>query len=79
DINPASIVVLDHSNVIYPVLHLSLPYLRAGRKLMEICHSLGYRAERLRLVINQYDKHMPISQNMMESAFGMPVAHILPY
>ncbi|WP_199030388.1 CpaE family protein [Ralstonia sp. ASV6] len=79
DINPASIVVLDHSNVIYPVLQLHLSYLRAGRRLMEICHSLGYRSERLRLVVNQYDKRMPITQNTMESAFGMAVAHTLPY
>ncbi|AYB61446.1 AAA family ATPase [Ralstonia solanacearum] len=79
DINPASIVVLDHSSVIYPVLQLSLSYLRAGRRLMEICHSLGYHADRLRLVVNQYDKRVPITQNTLESAFGMPVAHVLPY
>ena len=79
DINPASILVLDHSNVIYAVLQLNLAYLRAGRRLMEICHSLGYRAERLKLVVNQYDKRVPLTQNTMESAFGMPVSHVLPY
>ncbi|ANJ71547.1 CpaE family protein [Ralstonia insidiosa] len=79
DINPASIVVLDHSNLIYAVLQLNLSYLRAGRRLMEICHSLGYRAERLRLVLNQLDKRLPISQHTMEAAFGMSVAHMLPY
>jgi len=79
DINPASILVLDHSSAIYAVLQLNLAYLRAGRRLMEICHSLGYRAERLKLIVNQYDKRVPFTQNTLESAFGMPVSHVLPY
>jgi len=79
DINPASIVVLDHSKLIYPVLQMNLSYLRAGRRLMELCHSLGYHADRLRLVINQHDKHAPIDRHTMENAFGMAIAHVLPH
>ena len=79
DINPASIVVLDHSKLIYPVLQMNLSYLRAGRRLMELCHSLGYHADRLRLVINHFDKHAPIERRTMENAFGMTIAHVLPY
>ncbi len=79
DINPASIQVLDHSNLIYPVLQLSLSYLRAGRRLFDICHSLGYHADRLRLVINHHDKHAPIDLRTMEDAFGLHAAHILPH
>lgn len=79
DINPASIVVLDHSKILYPVLQMNLTYLRAGRRLMELCHSLGYHADRLRLVINQHDKHGPIDLRTMENAFGMAIAHVLPH
>ncbi|MDF3883905.1 AAA family ATPase [Cupriavidus basilensis] len=78
DINPASIQVLDHSHLIYPVLQLNLTYLRAGRRLLEICQSLGYHAEQLRLVVNQYDKHAPISLRLLEETFGMPASHVLP-
>lgn len=78
DINPASIVVLDHSTVIYPVLQLTLPHLRAGRRLLDICHSLGYHAERLRLVINRYEKHTPVDLHTLENAFGLHAAHLLP-
>ena len=78
DINPASIVVLDHSNLIYPVLQPSLSHLRAGRKLLDLCHSLGYHADRLRLVLNRQDKHAPIDLRTMENAFGARFAHLLP-
>ncbi|MHA7679433.1 AAA family ATPase [Cupriavidus sp. PET2-C1] len=78
DINPASIQVLDHSNLIYPVLQLNLTYLRAGRRLLDICQSLGYHADRLRLIVNRYDKHAPISLRLLEETFGMPTSHSLP-
>ncbi|MBB1635231.1 AAA family ATPase [Cupriavidus sp. UME77] len=78
DINPSSIMVLDHSDRIYPVLQLTLPYLRAGRHLMEIFHSLGYPTERLHMVINQYEKNAPVSLRTLEETLGAKVAHMLP-
>lgn len=78
DINPSSIMVLDHSDTIYPVLQLSLPYLRAGRHLMEIFHSLGYPPERLHLIINEFEKHSPVSLPTLEETLGAKVAHMLP-
>lgn len=78
DINPASIVVLDHSSLIYPVFQPSLSHLRAGRRLLDICQSLGYHTDRLRLVLNRHDKHAPIDLRTIENAFGARVAHVLP-
>lgn len=78
DINPSSIMVLDHSDIIYPVLQLSLPYLRAGQHLMQIFRSLGYPSERLHMVINEYEKHSPVSLHTLEETLGTKVAHLLP-
>ncbi|MGO4331828.1 AAA family ATPase [Cupriavidus sp. 2TAF22] len=78
DINPSSIMVLDHSDTIYPVMQLSLPYLRAGRSLMDIFRSLGYPAERMHLVVNAFDKHSPVSVRTLEETLGAKVAHVLP-
>lgn len=77
-INPASIMVLDHSEVIHPVVQLALPYLRTGRQLMEIFHSLGYGAERMQVVVNQFEKHAPITIRTMEETLGARAAHTLP-
>ena len=78
DINPASIQVLDQSDLIYPVVQLDLSYLRAGHRLLDILHPLGYHAERMRLVINRHEKRVPIELDVMENAFGLRAAHVLP-
>lgn len=79
DINPSSIMVLDHSDTIYPVLKLSLPYLRAGHNLMEIFRSLGYPADRMHLVVNEYEKHSAVTSRTLEETLGAKVAHIMPF
>lgn len=77
-INPATIFALDHSELIYPVLQPNLPSLRSGHKLIDICHSLGYQDELLRLVANRVSKHGPVSVGTLSEAMGMKVAHALP-
>ena len=77
-INPASIMVLDHSEVIHSVVQLELPYLRAGRQMMEIFRSLGYPPERMQVVLNQFGKHAPITIRTMEETLGARTAHTLP-
>lgn len=78
EINPSSIMVLDHSDTIHCVAQLSLPYLRAGRHLMEIFRSLGYPAERTQIVVNQFDRHAPITARQLEDTLGARLAHTLP-
>lgn len=77
-INPASIMVLDHSDTIHPVVQLTLPYLRAGRHMMEIFHSLGYPADRIHVLLNQFEKHAAITIRTMEDSLGARIAHTLP-
>ncbi|RLK44380.1 AAA family ATPase [Cupriavidus plantarum] len=78
EINPSSIMVLDHSDTIHCVTQLSLPYLRAGRHLLDIFRSLGYPADRTQLIVNQCDRHAPITARTLEETLGARVAHTLP-
>ncbi|CAG2156806.1 AAA family ATPase [Cupriavidus numazuensis] len=78
DINPSSIVVLDQSDTIYPVLQPSLPYLRAGRLLMSMLRSLGYPSDRLHIVVNQFEKHAAVTIRTLEDALGAEVRHLVP-
>ncbi len=78
DINPATLAVLDHSNLIYAVMRRSLAHLRAGRRLFDLCQSLSYHTDRGRLVLNGDDRHASIAQRTLEDAFGVRVAHVLP-
>ncbi|MBP0593738.1 AAA family ATPase [Paraburkholderia sp. LEh10] len=77
-ISNVSITVLDQSDFIFPVLQLSLPYLRGGRRLLEIFRSLGYRGDKVRVLVNRYQKKGPVGLPELEKALNLRVASVIP-
>ncbi|TAM06965.1 MAG: pilus assembly protein [Paraburkholderia sp.] len=77
-ISHVSIAALDQSECIFAVLQLSLPYLRAGRRLMEIFRSLGYRGDRIRVLVNRYEKKGPVGLPELEKAIGLRASSVIP-
>ncbi|SIT50181.1 Flp pilus assembly protein, ATPase CpaE [Paraburkholderia piptadeniae] len=78
NISNVSIAVLDQSECIFSVLQLSLPYLRAGRRLLEIFRSLGYRSDKVRVLVNRYEKKGPVGLPELEKALGLRVTSVIP-
>ncbi|MFT0172028.1 AAA family ATPase [Paraburkholderia mimosarum] len=77
-ISHVTIVALDHSECIFPVLQLSLPYLRAARRLLEIFRSLGYRGDKVRVLVNRYEKKGPVGLQELEKALSLRVSGVIP-
>ncbi len=77
-LNAVSIRALDQSDTIYPVLQQSLPHLRGGRRLVDILVSLGYRREKIQLVVNRFESSAPLHVSEMERALDMKVAYRIP-
>jgi pilus assembly protein CpaE len=77
-IDPLSILALDQSYAICVVLRQTIPHLHAGRRLLEILLELGYSTSKVRLILNQYDKHAQLSAATLEETLGMRAAHRLP-
>lgn len=77
-INGVTIRALDGSDGIYPILQQSLPYMRDGRRLLDIFSSLGYRKEKIHLVVNRYDSSAKMRTAEMERALGNTLAHFIP-
>src|SRR6266702_2242126 len=77
-ISNVSIAALDQSECIFPVLQLSLPYLRGGRRLLDIFRSLGYRGDKVRVLVNRYQKKGPVGLPELEKALGLRVASVIP-
>ncbi|BCZ85706.1 pilus assembly-related protein (plasmid) [Paraburkholderia terrae] len=77
-ISNVSIAALDLSDCIFPVLQLSLPYLRGGRRLLDIFRSLGYRGDKVRVLVNRYEKKGPVGLPELEKALGLRVATVIP-
>jgi len=77
-IDAISLRALDKSDVICPVLQLALPDIRDGRRLLDIFRSLGYPAERTRLIVNRYEKGGKLRLHDLEHALGAEVMHTVP-
>ncbi|TWI63053.1 pilus assembly protein CpaE [Pseudoduganella lurida] len=77
-IDALSLRALDSADTIYPVLQLALPDIRDGRRLLDIFRSLGYPAERTRLIVNRYEKGGKLRLSDLEHALGADVVHTVP-
>lgn len=77
-IDAISLRALDQSDTIHPVLQLALPDIRDGRRLLDIFRSLGYSAERIRLIVNRYEKGGKLRLVDLEQALGADVMHTVP-
>ncbi len=77
-IDALSLRALDSADAIYPVLQLALPDIRDGRRLLDIFRSLGYPAERTRLIVNRYEKGGKLRLSDLEHALGAEVMHTMP-
>jgi pilus assembly protein CpaE len=77
-IDALSLRALDQADAIYPVLQLALPDIRDGRRLLDIFRSLGYAADRTRLIVNRYEKGGKLRLADLEQALGAEVLHTVP-
>lgn len=69
---------LDMADTIFPVLHLTLPFIRDGKRLLSIFHSLGYPPAKIKLIVNRFEKGGEISLQEMERAVDEKVSHVVP-
>lgn len=69
---------LDMADTIFPVLHLTLPFIRDGKRLLSIFHALGYPPAKIKLIVNRFEKGGEISLQDMERAVDERVSHVVP-
>ncbi|MGQ0442057.1 MAG: AAA family ATPase [Methylophilaceae bacterium] len=77
-IDAHTVHALDNSDLIYPVLQLVLPYIRDGRRLLDIFRSLGYRRNKIQLIVNRYEKGGRLSLHDMLKVLDADVALTIP-
>ncbi|MFK3738896.1 AAA family ATPase [Massilia sp. TN1-12] len=68
-LDPVSIRALDHADRIYPVLQMTLPYIRDGKRLLTVFRNLDYGKDRIELIVNRHDKNSDIRMKDLEEAF----------
>lgn len=76
--DPVSVRALDHADTIYPVLQMTLPYIRDGKRLLSVFRSLEYSKSKVELIVNRHDKNSDIRLKDLEEAFDTPNLRTMP-
>lgn len=77
-LDPVSVRALDHADVIYPVLQMTLPFIRDGKRLIDAFRALDYGKDKIRLIVNRYQKNGDFSLDDVKRSLGHEVAHVVP-
>jgi pilus assembly protein CpaE len=74
----ATLRALDQADAIYVTVQLTLPFIHDAKRLLALLRSLGYPREKLRIIVNRYDKGEEITLADVEEALGVPVDQTIP-
>lgn len=77
-LDPVGLRGLDLADTIFPVLQTTLPYVRDGKRMLEVFRSLGYPQEKIKVLVNRHQKKAQIGLQHLETACGAPVWRLVP-
>ena len=77
-VNAVSIRALDGSDLIFPVLQQSIPFIRSGQRMLDMFSTLGYRKDTIRHLLNRYDDSAAVTQADLERGLGHRIAYQIP-
>jgi pilus assembly protein CpaE len=77
-LDAASVQVLDLADHVYPVLQQTLPYIRDGKRMIDVFRSLGYPADKIRPVLSRYQANAEITESDLEDALGIKIFVNIP-
>lgn len=77
-LDSVSLQALDMADTIFPILQLTLPFVRDGKRLLSIFRSLDYPRSKIQLIVNRYEKGGELTLQDLERAVDEKVSHIIP-
>ena len=78
NLDAQTIKALDHADMIFPVLQVTLPFIRDGKRLLDVFRTLDYPKEKVHLVVNRYEKGGDIGLGDLERSLGAKVWRTIP-
>jgi len=73
-----SVQALDMSDHIYPVVQLTLPFIRDAKRLVDVFRSLDYPAQKIRLIVNRHERSGDLTLRDLELTVGAKVFATIP-
>jgi pilus assembly protein CpaE len=77
-LDAVSVRALDQADMIFPILQATLPYIRDGKRLLQVFRSLDYRKEKIHLIVNRHTNSGDIRLRDCEQAYGMEMFRTIP-
>ncbi|MDC8759254.1 AAA family ATPase [Janthinobacterium fluminis] len=77
-LDAVSVRALDQADMIFPILQATLPYIRDGKRLLDVFRSLDYRRDKIHLILNRYSANDEIRQRDLENAYGARIFKSIP-
>lgn len=77
-LDPVGVRALDLADTIFPVLQTTLPYVRDGKRLLEVFRSLGYPPAKVQVIVNRHQKNAHVKLQDLEAACGTPIWRLVP-
>jgi pilus assembly protein CpaE len=77
-LDAAAVRALDRAVAVYPVLQLTVPFVRDAKRLLATFDALGYERSRIQLVVNRFEKNGELGIKEVERSLDTPVAWTIP-
>ena len=78
ELDAISLQALDRADFIFPVLQQSLPSIREAKRMLSVFRALSYANDKLRLVVNRYEKRADITLSDMEETLDLGIFKVVP-
>jgi pilus assembly protein CpaE len=78
ELDAISLQALDRADLILPVMQQTLPSVREAKRMFGVFRALGYPDEKLKLIVNRYEKNADISVSDIESTLDKKVFKVVP-
>jgi len=78
ELDAISLQALDRADLILPVMQQTLPSIREAKRMSNVFRALGYPEEKLKLIVNRYEKNADISITDIESTLDQKIFKVVP-
>jgi pilus assembly protein CpaE len=77
-LDAVTIKALDRASYVFPVMQLTLPFVRDAHRLISALRSLGYGKDKIRPLVNRLEKRGEVNLGDVERSLGVAVFKTVP-
>lgn len=73
-----TIRALDRAQRIFPVMQMTLPFIRDAHRLLTVFRSLGYPKDKIEIMVNRHERGGEITVDDVQKSLGCARPHLIP-